>query len=118
MKAIFTAHLNTIGTTDMNGNNCEWARRKAARKSTDANGMETSPDMSPTWSMRTAMKSSTNMTRAIHNLPEGAIVIACNGEPYAIYWAEEVEGVRMATPYSERFQSRPQGGGPLPVRDA
>lgn len=32
-------------------------------------------------------------TYAIHNEPDGAIVISVNGEPSEIYWAEEIEKV-------------------------
>lgn len=91
MKAIFTAHLNPTGTTDMNGNNCEWAWTECRE---EEYGREWDGDVVgyvANLELEDGYEVVDEYDGTIHNLPEGAIVIACNGEPCAIYWAEEVE---------------------------
>ena len=91
MKAIFTAHLNTIGTTDMNGNNCEWAWTESSE---EEYGREWDGDVAgyvANLELEDGYEVIDEYDGAIHNLPEGAIVVAYNGEPCEIYWAAEEE---------------------------
>ena len=95
MKAIYSAILESTGTTDMAGNNCEWAWTERGEeeygREWDGNVAGYVGNLDWDGDEYEIVDGEGCWAGSIHNLPEGAIVVAHNGEPCSIYWAEEVE---------------------------
>lgn len=96
MKAIYSAILHATGTTDTEGNNCEWAWTERGE---EEYGREWDGNVAGYVENLDARGDDYELIPAdacpydgsIHNLPEGAIIVIRNGVPCSIYWAEEIE---------------------------
>lgn len=88
MKKILTATLSASGTTDMLGRLCEW---DWAESSEEEYGHEWNGDVLgfvQNLDLEEGFEINGGYNGAIHNLPEGAVVVTCEGVPVEIFWAE------------------------------
>ena len=91
MKAIFSAPLHPTLTTDMDGNYCEWAWTESSEEEYGREWDGNVAGYVANLELDDGYEVIDEYDGTIHNLPEGAIVVAYNGEPCEMYWAEEVK---------------------------
>ena len=90
MKKIMYAMLNAAGATDAAGNYTEY---QLGETSEAEYGREWNGDVLG-YVANLDLEDGCDIVEAgrftIHNKPEGAILVAFEGKPYEIFWAEEV----------------------------
>ena len=90
MKKIMYAILNTNGATDADGNNAEY---QLGEINEAEYGREWNGDVAgyvANFDLEDGCEIVEAGSFTIHNKPEGAILIAFEGKPSEIFWAEEV----------------------------
>lgn len=105
MKKIYFAQLQPTGTTDMDGNICEW---QWAEKSKAEYGAEWNGDVqgyvenlieNVNGDEGHKVLSLGNTT--VHNFPVGALILLHDGVPGEIYWADDGEDLISIPEYAD-----------------
>lgn len=90
MKKIYSANLQSTGTTNANGECCEW---QYCETNEEEHGKEYNGDVKEFWNNlfvpdEMLFEIIEDYSGSIHNLPENAIVVGFDKNPTRIYWAE------------------------------